>query len=341
MKGDIEYVNTKFCELTGYSKAETEKIEIFSKNISVISAVNNVVKLFAEAAIKKNLLLETVITNENVYAKLDENLFERTINNLVSNAIKFTNNGKITVEVGKETTHEKDPDDSGVNWIYVKVKDTGIGIPEDKIDLIWEEFRQVSEGMGRSFEGTGLGLTLSKRIIELMNGVITVESKVGVGSIFTVKFLASDYIPGEEEIKQEKEVITSKHEEKEIEKTALQLVLYVEDDLINQNVVKLYLRNFCSVETANDGKSALQLVAEKKYDIILMDINLGVGMDGMAVTKEIRKMPQYADTPIIAVTAYAMESDKKEFLSGGCSHYLAKPFEKHELLDLITSIVAK
>ncbi|MCK9209692.1 MAG: PAS domain S-box protein [Ignavibacteriaceae bacterium] len=323
-----------------FSKAETEKIEIFSKNISVISVVNNVVKLFAEAAIKKNLLLETVITDENVYAKLDENLFERTINNLVSNAIKFTNNGKITVEVGKETTQEKDPL-RRVNWIYVKVKDTGIGIPEDKIDLIWEEFRQVSEGMGRSFEGTGLGLTLSKRIIELMNGIITVESKVGVGSIFTVKFLASDYIPEAEELKQEKEVITSKHEEKKIEKTALQLVLYVEDDLINQNVVKLYLRNFCSVETANDGKSALQLVSEKKYDIILMDINLGVGMDGMTVTKEIRKMSQYADTPIIAVTAYAMESDKKEFLSGGCSHYLVKPFEKHELLDLITSIVTK
>jgi PAS domain S-box-containing protein len=316
------------------SKAETEDIVLHSKSINIIPVVNRVVELFSEPAGKKNLLLETVIANENLYAKLDENLFERTINNLVSNAIKFTDNGKISVKVGKETTEGKD-------WIYIQVKDTGIGIPEDKIDLIWEEFRQVSEGFSRSFEGTGLGLTISKRIVQLMNGVITVESKVGEGSVFTVKFLASDYIPEVVEVKREKEVLAANPVEKKMDLTSSHSVLYVEDDLINQSVVKFYLRNFCMVETAKDGESALQLVAEKKYDLVLMDINLGSGMDGMAVTKEIRKMPQYAETPIIAVTAYAMDSDREEFLSGGCSHYLSKPFEKQELLELIASIVIK
>ncbi|MDP2301663.1 MAG: PAS domain S-box protein [Ignavibacteria bacterium] len=316
------------------SKAETEDIVLHSKNINITHVVNRVVELFSESAAQKNLLLETVIANENLYAKLDENLFERTINNLVSNAIKFTDNGKISVKAGKETTEGKD-------WIYIQVKDTGIGIPEDKIDLIWEEFRQVSEGISRSFEGTGLGLTISKRIVELMNGVITVESKVGEGSVFTVKFLASDYIAEVVEVKPEQEVLAANPVEKKMDLTSLHSVLYVEDDLINQNIVKFYLRNFCRVETAKDGKSALQLVAEKKYDLLLMDINLGTGMDGMAVTKEIRKMPQYAETPIVAVTAYAMDSDREEFLSGGCSHYLSKPFEKQELLELIASIVIK
>jgi PAS domain S-box-containing protein len=316
------------------SKAETEDIVLHSENINIIPVVNRVVALFSESAAKKNLLLETVVADENLYANLDENLFERTINNLVSNAIKFTDNGKISVKARKETTEGKE-------WICIQVKDTGIGIPEEKIDLIWEEFRQVSEGFSRSFEGTGLGLTLSKRIIELMNGVITVESKVGEGSVFTVKFLSSDYIPEVVEVKPEKEVLAANQVEKKMDLTSLHSVLYVEDDLINQSVVKLYLKNLFIVETADDGEAALQLVAKKKYDLILMDINLGSGMDGMAVTKAIRKMPQYFDTPIVAVTAYAMESDKIEFLSGGCSHYLAKPFESYELLDLLSSIVIK
>ena len=323
-----------------FSKAETEKIEMFSKNISVISVVNNVVKLFAEAAIKKNLLLHAVISDDNLFANLDENLFERTISNLVSNAIKFTDKGKITIEVGKETTKGKNSL-RPANWIYVKVKDTGIGIPEDKINMIWEEFRQVSEGISRNFEGTGLGLTLSKRIIELMKGIITVESKVGVGSVFTIKFLASDVFPMAEDINPGKELLIIKNDETKTDRTSLLSILYVEDDLINQNVMRLYLRNIYSLETASDGVSALDLVNKKEYDLILMDINLGDGMDGMAVTREIRKLPQYVKTPIIAVTAYAMESDKTEFLLGGCTHFLAKPFEKHKLLDLITRTITK
>jgi len=316
------------------SKAETEKIEVSNKNISINSIVNRVVKLSNEEAAKKSLQLITVITDENAFAFLDENLCERALNNLVCNAIKFTKTGKITVETGKERAGEKDQ-------IYVKIIDTGIGIPEDKIDLIWKEFRQVSEGMARSFEGTGLGLTISKRIVELMRGKITVESKVGVGSIFTVRFPASDIkIEGEKTFSPQK-VTHDKDGERKISKTSIPSILYVEDDFINQNVVRLYLGNHYSLETAFDGVSALDLVNQKEYDLILMDINLGGKMDGMAVTREIRKLPRYTETPIIAVTAYAMESDKTEFLSGGCTHFLAKPFEKHQLLELLAGITKR
>lgn len=313
------------------SKAETEKIEVSNKNISIIPIVNRVVNLSLEEAAKKNLLLKTVITDENAFAFLDENLFERALNNLVGNAIKFTKTGKITVETGKEITGEK-------HQIYIKVIDTGIGIPEDKIDLIWKEFRQVSEGMARSFEGTGLGLTISKRIVELMKGEITVESKVGAGSIFTVRFPASDVNMEVEKTVSPKRVTPDKDGDRKISKTSIPSILYVEDDFINQNVVRLYLGNLYSLETVFDGVSALELVNQKEFDLILMDINLGGKMDGMAVTREIRKIPRYADTPIIAVTAYAMESDKTEFLSGGCTHFLAKPFEKHQLLELLAGI---
>lgn len=313
------------------SKAETEKIEVVGKNINVVSAVNSIVNSFTVDAAKKDLQLESIVCCEESFALLDENLFKRAISNLITNAIKFTETGKITVEVGKEFSQQND-------LIFIKVKDTGIGIPADKINLIWEEFRQVSEGMARNFEGTGLGLTISKKIIAMMNGSITVESIVGAGSIFTVKFPSSDYTLKLDEVvphvkPKPKSSIGSKKD-----KALPKVALYVEDDFINQNVVQLYLKEVCKVETARDGITALKLAAEKQFDFFLMDINLGVGMDGMAVTKEIRKMPQYADTPIIAVTAYAMDSDKKEFLSGGCTHYLAKPFDKNELIELVSTI---
>ena len=163
------------------SKAETEKREVAGKIVDVASTVKSIINSFSADAERKNLVLESITNAEEVHALLDVNLFERAISNLIRNAIKFTEKGKITVEVGKELYQRE-------NWIYIKVKDTGIGIPEDKINLIWEEFRQASEGLARNFEGTGLGLTISKRIIEIMKGKVTVESKVGLGSIFTVMF---------------------------------------------------------------------------------------------------------------------------------------------------------
>ncbi len=314
------------------SKAETEKLEIVGKNVNIQSKINSIVTSFKSDAAKKNLLLESIPVAEDVYALLDENLFERAISNLIRNAIKFTEKGKITVEVGKEISEQR-------GWVYIKVTDTGIGIPEDKINLIWEEFRQASEGMARNYEGTGLGLTISKRVIEMMHGKVSVESKVGVGSVFTVLFPSLDYALQFDENAKRKDQLIEKSEKGKIEILKPKTILYVEDDFINQNVVQLYLKEICKVETARDGKQALQLASEKNYELVLMDINLGFGMDGITVTKELRKMKQYAHTPIVAITAYAMESDKKEFLAGGCTHYLSKPFDKQELLTLVTSIV--
>lgn len=184
-----------------------------------------------------------------------------------------------------------------------------------------------------------LGLTISKRIIEMMNGKVTVESKVDVGFVFTVLFPSLDYPLKLDEVANQKLPPAEKSAKGKVEMLKPKVILYVEDDFINQNVVQLYLKEVCKVETARDGKQALQLAAEITYDLFLMDINLGFGMDGMAVTKELRKMKRYAHTPIVAITAYAMESDKKEFLAAGCTHYLSKPFDKKELLDVVTSIV--
>ncbi len=313
------------------SEVETNKVELTSRNIAVVPLTINCINSFIKEAEKKNLLLETIIKEKNIYAYLEEQLFRRILYNLLDNSLKFTRQGKIIVEVGKEVSEEKD-------WLYIKVKDSGIGIAQDKIDIIWDEFRQASEGLSRSHEGAGLGLTISKRAVELMKGNISVESELGVGSTFTVKFPSVKVIPSDEKVIQTKQFEAAPLIKENADKKSLPLALYVEDDYSNRNVVKLYLKNTCIVETAEDGETALQLVAEKKFDLILMDIGFPGGINGMEVVREILKMPEYASTPIIAVTAYAKEEDKTEFLKGGCTHYISKPFDKKELVNLITSL---
>ncbi|MCK9209904.1 MAG: PAS domain S-box protein [Ignavibacteriaceae bacterium] len=312
------------------SAAETDKIEVIAKDIVVVPLVKNKVESFALEAAKRNLVLETVIKEENIFAHLDEHLFNRILHNLLDNALKFTKKGKIIVEIGKEINTEKP-------WLYIKIKDTGIGIASDKLDLIWEEFRQVSEGLSRSYEGSGLGLTISKKAVELMQGVISVESELGVGSIFTVKFPALKIAPQKEAVVTEKQTAVIQPEKETAEKTPLPLALCVEDDFANRNIIKFFLKNICTVEMAEDAEAALQLTAEKKYDLVLMDINLGGEMNGMEVVQEILKIPQYVNTPLIAVTAYATERDKADFLKGGCTHYISKPFQQQEIIDLVTS----
>ncbi len=314
------------------SDAETERIDLVMRDIAIAPIVKNSILSFIDAAEKKGLHLESIWNIDNIVAKLDGLLFSRILYNLLDNALKFTIKGKVIVEVGQEepTTNE--------HWFYIKIKDTGLGIPSDKIDLIWEEFRQVSEGLNRSFEGTGLGLTITKKAVELMHGKITVESEFGTGSTFTVKFPMIHALQKEELI-QEKQIDISSGIKRDVIDTPLSLGLYVEDDSANRHIVKLFLKNTSIIETANDGETALQLAAEKKYDFILMDINLSGEMNGMEVVQEILKMPQYVDTPIIAVTAYAMGKDKVEFLKGGCTHYISKPFKKNDIVNLVTGVI--
>ncbi len=115
-------------------------------------------------------------------------------------------------------------------------------------------------------------------------------------------------------------------------------LLLVEDDKINVDVINLFLRDYCNVDHSISALEAIEKVKEKKYDAILMDINLK-GMSGLDAVKQIRQIEEYKDTPVVAVTAYAMAGDKKRFLSQGCSHYLAKPFSKKELIELLETIL--
>ena len=273
---------------------------------------------------KRNLKLNLVILDENIVSKLDKRLFIQIVENLINNAIKYTVRGYINVYVKRMSEHDKE-------YSVIEIEDTGIGISHENIELIFEPFRQASEGYARNFEGTGLGLTITKKFVELLNGQISVESKLGVGSKFTLKFISA--VIRKNEISSH---IYDEDKEPHMEKkTGNHSLLLVENDIPSVEIIKIYLQNKYNIDSAVDGLTALKMVAEKKYSAILMDIDLGFGMNGIEVAQKIRKLEGYENIPIIAVTAYAMMGDKEKFLNAGCTHYIAKPFDRNALVDLL------
>lgn len=313
------------------SKVEGKHIQLINEELDLELVVGNCVELYEGAAKQKGLYLNTTPPPEKLYALLDKRLLVDIMNNLLKNAIVYTETGGITVSINIAHLN-------GKSWANIDVRDTGIGIDKKNHELIFEEFRQVSEGLSRSFEGSGLGLTLTKRYVELMGGKISVQSELGAGSTFTLLFPLIEV----EEVNKEKITKASYHAKMpKNTKGDLPACLYVEDDEVSRNIVALILKDVCNVSIATSGDEAIASAEGKTYDIILMDINLGKGMDGVQVTKHLRTLPQYAKTPIIAVTAYAMVGDKPEFLKAGCSHYISKPFSSQELIKIVSKALKK
>ncbi|MEJ5261704.1 MAG: ATP-binding protein, partial [Ignavibacterium sp.] len=313
------------------SKVESGREEINLSEFDVNTICLEVANLFTAQATKKNLSLNIDFRYKELFIKSDQRLLRDVLNNLVNNAIKFTNEGGIIISTYITNYNDK-------NYIAIEVSDTGIGIPEDKIDLIFEEFRQVSEGMNRSFEGTGLGLALTKKVVQLLGGEIKVESKVGFGSKFIV-YLPSEYNLHTLTLQNKLLVNQEKHELKN-EVFPDKKILAVEDDWVSRKFLEIVLKDYCVVEFANSAVEALEKVKSNFYDAILMDINLGRGQDGITTTQLIRQIPDYKNTPIAAITAFATQQDKEEFLSKGCTHYLSKPYTKIALLKLVDEMLS-
>jgi PAS domain S-box-containing protein len=313
------------------SRIEANKVDLRISPYRIAELVKSQVQLFEAVAERKKLYLKTVIADDTVCSEVDEQIFRQIINNLVNNALKYTLSGGILVTVDSLY-------DGTYNYARITVKDTGIGIPEGSLGMIFQEFRQVSEGFSRHFEGTGLGLTITKKFVEIMNGRIGVVSKVGTGSTFTVLFpLIEAYVTTEVNTDQGNESLSEPSEENEIERQPK--VLIVENDEGSKDITRLFLRNFCELEFAESGEETIKMVGQTNYDIILMDINLGVGMSGIDATKQIRKINGYKNIPIVALTGFAMRGDREEFIKAGCTHYLSKPFSKQSIIKLVKNIM--
>jgi PAS domain S-box-containing protein len=318
--------------LLDLSRIEAKKVDIKLYPNRISELVESQILVFEAVAERKNLFLETEIIDHNLFANVDEQIIRQIINNLVNNALKYTYTGGVTVSVDSITEDSK-------SYARVIVKDTGIGIPEESLGLIFQEFRQVSEGFNRHFEGTGLGLTITKNFVEMMDGQIKVKSTVGSGSTFTVMFpLLKDY--KQLEVKKVSRVDNDKDIEKDVVLGFRPALLVVDNDESSRDIIKLFVKDICETDFADSGEKAFRLINEKKYDIILMDINLGQGMSGIETTKEIRKIESYKGIPIVAITGFAMRGDREEFIQAGCTHYLSKPFSRSKIVKLISEITS-
>ena len=307
------------------SKIENNKLELNAVKFDIGKVSLNIINTFKEVAKKKGIYLKTDFNIPDLNVRLDKRAYESILNNLINNAIKFTKSGGVTVGLSLEVIENN-------NYVVLKVADTGIGIAKEDFEVIFDEFRQASEGMSRNFEGSGLGLNITKKFVEKMGGTISVESQLGKGTKFTVKLpIVKSFV---KEI--EKHDIIEKKEN--IELDYIPVLLLVDDDINVKSILTNYLRNNFRLKHVLNGNDALNIVKKEKYDAILMDINLKGGIDGIKTTREIRKIDGYENTPIIACTAFAMAGDKDEFISAGCSHYITKPFDKNEIITLLKEI---
>lgn len=304
------------------SYLETPMQEFTLQEIDLSVLFRSVLKNYENLAQSKNLQFNFTCNEESILIAGHEELLKRVFENLMDNAVKYTEKGSIHISIEKQQ-HDNE------GFAVIGFKDTGIGIEKDKQEIIFQEFRQVSEGFGRSYEGTGLGLTLVLKIMKLMGGTITVNSTPGEGSLFSV------WIPLVENGKDKKEEPKKFVAEPETSDGARKRLLLVEDNKINEEITVLFLQGKYDIESVNDGKKALAKASENEYDAFLLDIHLDDDMSGVDVAEGLRKMDKYKETPIVAITGYAMAGDREFLLSSGFTHYLAKPFQKEELLEVV------
>jgi len=317
-------------KILNITRIEFDKIDLILKETDINVLLKSLEAFYSSSAKLNNTEIITELKEDALKTITDPKLLEDVLNNLISNAVKFTKNGKITLQAEKLLT-DKD------NLLIIKIIDTGIGIPVEKQNLVWQEFRQASEGFNRSFEGTGLGLTITKKYVELLSGSISLTSVENEGTTFTITLplkTAASIPVAEKAAKKPESKILPKMKASEKPK-----ILYVEDDVVALQFISIILKAGYQVETAFNANEALQLTAVKQYDILMLDINLGAGMDGIQLLQEIRKADYYKNIPAVAVTAYAAESDKKEFLSKGFNQYISKPFVQNDLHQLLNDIL--
>jgi len=273
----------------------------------LLGAQQKQIKLDYTAPLSKHEAI-VILDSEKTYA---------TLTNLVKNAIKYSDKGNI--EIGYTKKDDK---------LIFYVKDTGIGIPNDRQDAIFERFIQADIEDKHAYQGAGLGLAISKAYVEMMNGKIWVESEVGKGSTF---YFTIPYIV-KAKVKQDDKISITDIKADDINKNLK--VLLVEDDEVSMNFLEIIMAESHTIYTASNGAEAVKLCKDNPdIDLILMDIKMPI-MDGFGATKEIRLFNK--DVVIIAQTAYGLTGDRKKAIESGCNNYVSKPIVKKILLFKIS-----
>jgi len=313
-------------DILDLSKIEAGKFSIEKMEFNFHQLIRDHQRTMASRAQAKGLLFETAI-DENIPSHVigDPIRLNQILLNLMSNAIKFSDEGKVKLSAKLLDLNSSEA------WLDIVISDTGIGIEPEKLQSIFQSFTQATSKTYIKYGGTGLGLSITKKLVELMDGSISVKSEVGVGSSFSIKlpFTISS------EKQESPEVDLSVKKRKDLQGLK---ILLAEDNEINQELAIKLLRKWnAQVDAANNGLDTMALLHKFDYQIVLMDIQMPI-MDGYETTKKIREYdgPDFdPHIPVIAISADAFPDSKKKAIESGMNGFITKPFEQHELFRMI------
>ncbi len=327
LKKSSEHLLSLVNDVLDLNKLEAGKVELENISFDLRRIIFDLKEMFERGAQEKSLTL-MVDFDSRIPAKLmgDPVRLNQVLTNLVSNAIKFTHHGGIQINCRlQQRTEQK-------SHILFEVADTGIGIPLHKQEEIFDSFTQADTATTRRYGGSGLGLSISRKILQLLGSDLQLNSKTGSGSVFY--FGIEFYESGLNEKKE------SNNTKPLMEKLKGVNVLVAEDNPMNVYVMKQFMLKWgVNMETAVNGLEVLQKLNEHSFDLVLMDIHMPL-MDGMEATRKIRLQPKYQSLPIIAITATAEDDVRKEILQAGMNDYVMKPFKPDELIEKMTNYIA-
>lgn len=310
-------------DILDFSRIERAALELEHIAFNLADLINSCAQAFQHSAQQRGLSLELPIPMgmEALRVRGDPTRIRQILVNLIGNALKFTERGSVTVEPHWQTL------DHELVWFTCTVRDSGIGISAERLELMFDAFQQADSSISRRYGGTGLGLPIARTLAERMGGTLRAQSEEGRGSVFTLEIpLAIDqqHVPvAAPDALGKASAGDGRH------------VLLVEDNPVNRTVVEAMLRSLgFEVSLAMDGAEAIRSAESLIFTAILMDCRLPL-IDGYEATRQIRQLPGCADLPIIALTANALQGDREACLAAGMNDYLAKPFKRTDLQQIL------
>lgn len=309
-------------DILDINKIQDNKVVVKTKATNLCELLDKTKNTYMTLANKKGLELKVDYDlQNNTWFKLDDVKVQQIINNLLTNAIKFTDSGEVNLKCSFSN-----------EFLEIKISDTGIGIEQDQLNLVFDSFQQLDSNLSKKYRGTGLGLYIVKELVELMGGTISLESELNIGTSFSIR------IP----VEVSHETIKMKLTNRTYEKVSSLRVLVAEDNKLNAKVVSKFLSSIgVDYKIVENGKKAVEEYSPDKYDIILMDLQMPE-MDGIEASTEIVKSTSQEKTPyIIALTANATEDNKVKTKECGMSDFLTKPVKKEHIVEAFEKYIVQ